>query len=426
MPASSNAPGASESAPNPSLAPPTPTPLPPPAPPARRSRAPILIAVAVVVVVVVLIVALALAGILPFFKNGGGGPSTFASDRAAAQSAANGYPGGGWDLIGADGVASTVSISSSTSNLTNGLIGTGCTFSPAVGSPTNLTLGTVTDVSQGVSGSWLFLFKNSAGSSILLVANLDGATTVLGTMSGSTCFGGFLNVLGTLGTNIVDSTQAASTANTAGGSSFLTAHPGAWGSFLIVAGYSYLGFGSGPQWTVTYSACPLSPTASGTSAEFTATVNATSGGLLHAATTTVTCTGLGGGGTSGPGNTPIGTALALGTPTVQNLSGYAWNYSVGVTSAASGMTLSNVSLSVTTAGGTPVSLPTATLVAYSSGAIVGDFSLSSGAWTYGGSATLSSATSFSLYSYQYLGGDKLVVSGAGAYSGTVSVSLPAG
>ncbi len=380
----------------------------------------------VVVVVVVVVLALALVGILPFFQGaGGGGASTFSSSRSAAQAAANGYPGGAWNLFGADGIASTTSLSSPTSNLTSNLAGTGCTFTSASTAPSTLTLGTVTDVSAGSSASWVFLFKNNAGTSILVVSVLDGSTNVLGTLTGASCLGGFLNVLGTLGANIIDSTQAASTANSGGGSTFVSAHPGAWGSFTVSAGYSYLGFSSGPTWTVTYSACPLSLNATGTAAQFTATVNATSGALIHAGTTTATCSGFGGAG-GGGGATPIGSVLAFGAPAVQNFSGYAWNYSVGVTSASAGLTIADITFAVTTAGGTPVTLPSATLVAYSGGSVVASFSLTSKAWSFGGSTTMTTSITFALYTYQSLGGDILVVSGAGAYSGSIPVPLPAG
>ncbi|HYK93250.1 MAG TPA: hypothetical protein VEY07_04315 [Thermoplasmata archaeon] len=390
-----------------------------------------LIAVVVVVVVIVVILALALTGVLPFFKSSSGGnaaSSSFSGSRAAAQSAANGYPGGSWSLFGAAGVAPSASASVPTSNLTGVVTSSGCTTTLAATAPATISVSAMSDVSGGLSDAWLFLFKNSSGNTVLLVDDISGSASVIGTLGGSNCFMGALGFITTIGSNVVDSTAAAATANSAGGSAFIAAHPGAFAAFNLIAGASAFGFTTPSTWSFDYSACAFSSTATGTAAQFTATIDATTGALKSASNTTTTCTGFfSGNGTTGPGGggTPISSALALGTPTVYNQT-YVWTYNVSVESA-SGLTLNDLSFAVKK-GGTPINLGIAAAVeVYTTGTSpVGAFYFSSTSWVLGGSLTVSVPMTFEIVVSQYLGGATLVVSGVGSFSGSISVSLPTG
>ncbi len=406
----------------------TPPPLyppvsPPPVAAPRPRRTALVVVVAAVVVVVVIVLALALAGVLPFFKGSASGPATFGGSRAGAQAVADHYPGGSWVLFGADGVASKNSTSAPTASIAGGLAGTGCTFTAAPGAPTLLTLSTTSDVSQGVSGSWLFLFKNASGMGVLAIATINGTATVIGSVGGVSCFSGYLGLIGTLGSNVIDSSTAASTANSNGGSTFLAAHPYAFATYSILAGVSFLGFGSGPQWTVTYSACPLNPLTTSTAQEFTATINATSGALTHAGTTSATCTPLS---STGPSNTPIGTALALGSPT-EGTNGTAFTYTFSIVAAGGGLTLNDMTFQVQNSAGGPVAVGAATLyVTNLVGSAVASFSFALNSWTSGGSLTVTSTMSFLLQSPINLAGqgNVLAVDGVGSFTGSIQTAIP--
>ena len=263
-------------------------PAPTMAPPPRRNMMMLAIA-AVVVVVIIVVLALFLSGVLtPKSTSSGGGSSAFATGRSSAQSAADSQSGGPWTLIIADGTASTTSVSESTSTLT-GQFASGCTFTAASGAPSTMTLSAVSDVSTGVAGGWLFLFKNTGSSSVLAIGVTGTSATVLGTIGGSSCFGGLLSSFSGVPSNVVDSGQVAAAANGQGGSTFLAAHSGAWASYSVSGGASYLGFSTPAEWTVAYSGCPISGGAGTSSAEFTASVNATTAAVTSTSTTTVSC-----------------------------------------------------------------------------------------------------------------------------------------
>lgn len=393
------------------------------------------LAIGVVVVVVVVVLALALAGVLPFFNsNSGGGsgtPTSFSTSRAQAQSAADHYQGGGWSIFGAFGVASKTTASYPLANFTDSLTQSTCTYTAAPGAPSELTATAMGNVSTGASDPWVFLFMNTSGTSILLVADTGGAATVLGTLGGSFCFAGGLSLFATLPSNVIDSSQAAAKANAAGGTAFLAAHPSAFASFDLLPGYSFFGVTLPPQWTVTYSACAFSPTATGSAAQFTATVNATDGSLAALSNTTTTCGlsssggGGSGGGGGGGGSTVVG-ALTLGTPTVINDSGILWFYNVTVTSVSGGLTLGDLSFAATDGSGLGVAASTLDISVYSSGSAIPVDSYAAGIWVGGGTAPVTTGMTFSMLTTQFLGGGTLSFDGTGSFSGSVPVTLPIG
>ena len=132
--------------------------------------------------------------------------------------------------------------------------------------------------------------------------------------------------------------------------------------------------------------------------------------------------------TKGPGNTPIGTALALGSP--KEASAGANNYyNFSVQSAGGGILFNNLNFQVINPSGqivTPTAAWSLTVVNLF-GTSVGTYALtgaSAGTWTAGGTTALSSSQTICLNAASSLSGDKLVVAGAGSYQGSISISIP--
>jgi flagellin-like protein len=146
--------------------------------------------------------------------------------------------------------------------------------------------------------------------------------------------------------------------------------------------------------------------------------------------------------TKGPGNTPIGTALAVGGLT-ESTSGANFIYTTTIQSpaASAGMTWSNMLYQVQSAAGVviaagPVNVtvtnPTlggcsSALFVFSTStwaAFAGNGKCTSG--TLGGSALVSTGAQITLLSTVNLNGqgDKIVVIGQGTYSGTDPISIP--
>ncbi|MCI4319503.1 MAG: type IV pilin [Thermoplasmata archaeon] len=130
--------------------------------------------------------------------------------------------------------------------------------------------------------------------------------------------------------------------------------------------------------------------------------------------------------TKGPGNTPIGTALAVGSPSYatnkwQNYE----NYSIA--SAGGGITLGSMNFQFQTATGSivaPAANWTLNVVGLT-GTVVGTYSLTTAAWTLGSGTPATSQMTIVVYSGSVqLHGDNMVVSGTGSYSGQITVSIP--
>jgi flagellin-like protein len=136
--------------------------------------------------------------------------------------------------------------------------------------------------------------------------------------------------------------------------------------------------------------------------------------------------------TKGPGNTPLGSALAMSTP-VASSSGTV--YTIGIT-PSSGLTPASMNYEITSSTGTILGTGTTLAVVGVTGCFVATYTFSTNAWAAatGGTAcagastttVLTSGMQFSLTaSTSQAGlGDKLVAIGVGSFSGQVSAGLP--
>jgi archaeal type IV pilus assembly protein PilA len=131
--------------------------------------------------------------------------------------------------------------------------------------------------------------------------------------------------------------------------------------------------------------------------------------------------------TKGPGNTPIGTQLAV-SPAKESTAGTTNWYNFTVQSAGGGLQLSNLVFQVRTTNGAFVSLPgasTMTVIGLT-GATVGTYTISSGTWASGGSTSVSNQQQIILTtpSTTSLSGDVLVILGSGTFSGSIQATIP--
>lgn len=128
--------------------------------------------------------------------------------------------------------------------------------------------------------------------------------------------------------------------------------------------------------------------------------------------------------TKGPGNTPIGTALALGKPT-ENSKGTNFWYNFSVQSAGGGLIMNNMNFQVqsTTAGIVPPTGFTMNVLGLT-GTAVATYSMTTGAWTLGGTTALTTSQTIVLDATSSLSGDNLVVSGSGSFAGSITVAIP--
>ena len=145
--------------------------------------------------------------------------------------------------------------------------------------------------------------------------------------------------------------------------------------------------------------------------------------------------------TKGPGSTPIGTALALGTmnEASNGASGASarYYYNTSVQTASGGMTWSNMIFQVTSASGSGVAGPTTITTTNAAGSCnVATYTFSTATWgapasnacagTTGGSALVVSGAQVQMISTTNLNnaGDNLVAVGQGAFSGTENFQIP--
>ena len=134
--------------------------------------------------------------------------------------------------------------------------------------------------------------------------------------------------------------------------------------------------------------------------------------------------------TKGPGNTPVGTSLAVNKPLEASKGTTNWyNFTVG--SAGGGLLLNNLQFQVVGAGGAIV--PT-TAAGWSlnvlglTGSTVGTYAITSAtpSWTLGGTTAVSSSQTIVLTSpiATVLSGDTLTIIGTGSFSGSIAVAIP--
>lgn len=270
------------------------TPIPPAAPPspspprAPRNLSPVYVAVGVAVAIAAVLVVFFVVSPLTASTSGGSGASilTYQQARPIADHAAGGFQGGGWTLLFAVGLVSPTNESFPTNtSLFNSSLG--CTFNPVV-NLVGLTLpGYSGNRSLGEAPAWEFGYVNSDDTAIAVVSVIQGQGTVLGTLTGLECSIAAELVKAVPG-NAIDSSQAAAAVRPMA-APFLSAHPNATAEFALVGQFSLAGHTVGPEWSVVYSTCPLSATASGTGSEFNATVNAVSGAVLTNHSGSVSC-----------------------------------------------------------------------------------------------------------------------------------------
>ena len=376
-------------------------------------------AIAAVVIVVLLVLVLALTGVLSPGSSGSSAAS-FAGSRGSAQSVANGAAGGPWTLLLAVGIATQGTYTGSASNVTGiagSVSGSQCTYTPAPGAPSSLSAPGVGNVSLGNAGAWLYLYTNTTGS-VLLVTVTGGAATLLGTIAGSSCDLASSGFTAIPSSGIIDSTTASADAGAAGGYAFLSAHPTANATFALIGGYSILGTSIGATWVVEYLSCALSGPGPASAPSFLAVLSATTGDVLEARASTVTCP-------STSSNPPLSSVLALSYPSEAATGSHYW-YNFSVEAAGGGLIWADTSFTVQTPGGQTVSLPTANATVLGiTGNTVATFSFASGLWV-GSSASNTGVTSADVISIESsvgLSSDSFVVQGSGGYSGQISVVI---
>ena len=138
--------------------------------------------------------------------------------------------------------------------------------------------------------------------------------------------------------------------------------------------------------------------------------------------------------TKGPGNTPLGTSLAVQTPIETQPSAASLHYyNFSIQSAGGGLILNNLVFQIQNPGGsivTTVAAGWALNVLGITGATIGTYAITaaSPSWTLGGTTAVSSQMTIALTSptgaANNLSGDHLVIVGAGTFSGSISVNIP--
>ena len=256
------------------------------------------LAVAVVAVVAVLLVAfVALPALTTSNSSGSGrGPAVLTYREAApiANGTAAGYAGGGWTLLFAAGLVSATNESFPANTTALGNLTSGCTVKVVTGTSSLTLPGFVGNRSSGLSPAWEFGYRNSSDT-IAIVSVINGQGMVLATISGTEC-AFYAQLLAPIPGDAIDSSSAALAVQPKA-AAFLSEHPNASAEFGLIGGISFLGHPT-PEWSITYSTCALSPTATGTGDRFNATVNALTGSVTSTNTTTgVSC----GGGTTAAG-----------------------------------------------------------------------------------------------------------------------------
>ena len=130
--------------------------------------------------------------------------------------------------------------------------------------------------------------------------------------------------------------------------------------------------------------------------------------------------------TKGPGNTPIGTTLAVAPPKEASKGTNNW-YNFSIQSAGGSLVMNSMNFQVQTATGAIVP-PTGSWtlsVLGISGTSVATYAMTTGTWTAGGTTTVAAGQTIVLNAVSTaLSGDILLISGSGSYQGSISVSIP--
>ncbi len=374
------------------------------------------IGAAVAVVVVALIVLVAFAPTSPSSSsNKGTGPTssdlTYSQAEPIAASSASGFDGGGWAVLFAAGLDSNASETYPINDTS--LISSNCTVTP-IGSSGSVTLpSTNVSRSAGEAPAWEFAFRN-ASDGIAIVTVLNGQGSVFGTISGQCAdYFAFLSVIPS---DVIDSSAAAA-AVSVDASSFLSTYPTASALFGVVGGISF-GIGHiGPEWSVEYSSCPLSPTATGMGEVFNATVNGTSGAVIFNQTTSESC--------SSSGTTSLSDSVQFGAVTTYtNFTNTTWVFNA--TTVANDIAWDDFTVGIESTGGVPVTSGWTATATNESGGVIATYNSTTNTWSSPGGAT-----PLVLYDHLVISGSaalggaaSLVLTGVGTFGGTETSGLP--
>jgi hypothetical protein len=369
----------------------------------------------VAAVAVVLVVLLVLVFVAPSLTSSSSGSAitsqTYSEAQPVAASTVSGYQGGGWSLVLAVGFDTAVT---ETIPVNETAIDSGkCTFN-STGSANSVTIpGTSANRSAGTSPAWEFAYRNGADA-ISVVDVVSGKGAVIGHLSGecTTLFG----LLTVVPSDAIDSSQAAAAVEPSA-RAFLTANPNASAEFALIGGISF-GLGSvGAEWSIVYSTCSLSPTATGTGSEFNATVNATTGGIIYSGTTGVDCAS-----TSTTGTTyPLASSIAFDALSVQAVPPYT-NYTYTATTVANGISWDNFTVQVQNTG-VPVLADWNVSATSSTGSNIATYNLATGLWSAGGSQPIALGDHLFLSTTTNPTEDAVVLTGQGSFTGSIGIGL---
>jgi len=211
------------------------------------------VGVAIVVVAVAAILILSATRVWPIFGHSSAPTeaSSFGSWRTLAQDAANGNQAGSWNLVRADAALFPTPWHVGSAWVLNEFLSPHCTPTPAPGVASSIDIPGLANISLGVSYDWLYWFSNANGTSGQVVLVLNGAATVLGTVSGMGSGSGCMpsGSSNAVDASVMDSPTAAQVVGSAGAFAYLDDHPSAYGIMDVVGNTSWPGRAPGPLWS---------------------------------------------------------------------------------------------------------------------------------------------------------------------------------
>ncbi len=231
------------------------------------------------------------------FGSPPGGVGSPGGTLSAAEGLAGPYlVGGDWNLLLAEGLAAT----NSTSLPLNDTPVPGCTVETLHGTvPGTVSIpafsGNLTD---GTASAWLLEYQNVSATGFLVVVTTGSSVELAAIVSGTVCSTSEGDLVPLPG-NVVDSSTAAAAVAADGGFAYLAAQSVGISLSMSLGSFDVNGTLTGPVWTFAYSPCSFTLTGgiggptSGT--EFTAVVNATTGAVLLATPSSVSCSASGSG-----------------------------------------------------------------------------------------------------------------------------------
>lgn len=363
-------------------------------------------------------------------SGGSGAGETYSAAAAAAESPAAGVAGGPWKLAGGTGVVLPSAVAVNSTLLNESAAGAGCTGHLLSGASGITSFPSTSSApSSGLSNTWDVWFVN-ASLGILEVAVLNGvATPFLTAMPYGGCDSTVTAVV--LPSDYVDSPEAASVAYADGGSAWISAWPQyVLEEILVPSTTITIGTTSSTLWStweVTYTNCNPNEEGStlggGSPAQFTASINATTGAFIRGINTTTSCPVLKGGGAGGAKPTLASSCYFFSyedneTPTYYNNATLAC---VSISLKADDLTASLVNntthAAVATTGFTLEIVNDTTL------AVESTYSFSTGKWSTNVSVGgLSSENEFVLITPRSMAGDNLVLTATSFAPATGSIT----